>query len=344
MGNENEIVFEDLRGGPEDKPVQVDLDAGLKDKGITTPPAGEAAEAGAGDDDIKLEPLGGAAAVAPDPDDKGDVASKAGEDDDYSKKVKARIQRATRGEKKAKQEASYWEGQARTLAKDSYEREKKSAEGIIERADTLIASTQTSLEEAIEGGKTKDQVRLTAQLTDQKAEKIRAEVTLDNLPPDGNVQPFSGRVEKDTSGDGSKAASWMEDQRDWYGAKGFERQTRLANRLDREVMADGFDPTTDEYFEELDSRIKEKQPNLYDDAEGKPPPDDDNKDKGKKPKSIVAPVGGADDVRRKTSDNKVDLGERDFAVMREFNLDPNDPAVLKEFARNKQEAEAGEAK
>jgi hypothetical protein len=29
--------------------------------------------------------------------------------------------------------------------------------------------------------------------------------------------------------------------------------------------------------------------------------------------------------------------------MREFNLDPNDPEVLKEFARNKQEAEAGEA-
>jgi len=228
---------------------------------------------------------------------------------------------------------------------DSYNSEKKDAERTIERADSAIESTQAELEEAIEGGKTKDQVRLTTRLTDLKADKVKAEFALDALPPDGNVQPFSGKVSSTTDKDSpTKAEDWMSEQSDWYGARGFERQTRLANRIDKEVVADGYDPDTDEYFEELTSRIKEKEPTLFDDGDDAGDDIDDKPDKtrGKK-KSPVAPVDGAEGSRRRTSGNKVELGERDFAVMREFNLDPNDPEVLKEFARNKQEAEAGES-
>ena len=351
MAGEHEIVFEDLRGSQKDEIVQVDLDADSKGDGITRIPDDKSAnDVPKKDDDIKFDSLRGAGdAPAKKPDD--DDASRISEDDAYSKKVKARIQRATRGEKKAKQEASFWEIQARKLAKDGYESEKKISERTIAQADTAIEQAQADLEQAIEDGKSKDQVRLTTRLTDLKADRVRAEVNLDNLSPDGNVQPFSGKVASDRdSSDGNKADAWMSEQEDWYGARGFERQTRLANRLDKEVHADGFDPATDEYFEELNTRIKEKEPKLYDDGGADDLDDIDehgegDKNRGRKKvtkKSPVASVDGLGGNRRRTSGNKVELDEADFENMRRFNLDPNDPEVLKEYARNKLEAEAGE--
>jgi transposase len=341
MAGENEIVFEDLHGSPEKKPLTVDLDADLKDAGIETAPTGQVADDNTGnDDDILIDGLrtadDGIDAVPED--DDTHVAIKTSEDDDYSKKVKARIQRATRATRKEKDRGDYWENQARSLAKDGYDRDKSNASGIIERADSQLADTQSQLEKAIEDGNTKDQVRLTTQLTDQKAAKVRAEVTLENLPQDGNVQPYSGKVDDSTSGDRKKADDWMESHNDWYGARGFERQTRLANRLDKEVFNDGYSPDTEEYFEELDKRIKAKEPKLYDDLDA----DADDADTTPTPRpkrSPVAPVAGADTRRQRSSSSKVQLGEEDFANMRRFNLDPNDPEVLKEYARNKREIE-----
>jgi hypothetical protein len=347
MPPENEIVFEDLHGVNEDEPITVDLDASLKDDGISRAPADEAADDDYDNDDrFRIDELRSAdkddiqvGDIIADPKDDDDVpASKIGADDEYSKKVKARIQRAIRGEKKAKEEASHWETEAKRLAKESYDREKSDHERIIEQADTLIADTQAQLEAAIEDGKTKDQVRLTALLTDQKAAKVQAEYRLDYLAPDGNVQPFSAKVDPTPDTTPTKAAKWIADHDDWYGARGFERQTRLANRLDKEVFTDGFDPGSDEYFEELNARIKEKEPSLFDSQDSLA--DDDKKPTVRRQtRSPVAGVDSVDARRQRSSSSKVELTERDFAVMRQFNLDPKDPEVLKEFARNKREAD-----
>lgn len=340
---ENEIVFEDLRGVSEERPVTVDLDADTKGDGITRTPAGQAADDDGGNDDaLKIDDLrSGDDDPLPEVEDKKSASSDS-VDGDYSKKVKARIQRATRATKTERDRGDYWENEAKRLAKDSYDRDKSSAEQIIAQADTQIESTQAQLKTAIEDGKTDDQVRLTSLLTDQKAAKIQAGFSLDNLSPDGNVQPFSGKVTTKKSDDPSKADDWMESREDWYGAKGFERQTRLANRLDKEVHNDGYDPDTDEYFEELDRRIKAKQPGLYDD--GKDDDDDGagDKSRGRRRSPVAGVDRGTDGRKSSRRGNKVELGEEDFANMRRFNLDPNDPEVLKEYARNKQESDLGD--
>ena len=330
MGQENEIVFEDLHGIVEDESVTVDLDAATKDDGISRAPAVQAADDVAVDDDsIEFSGLRDADA-SPDSDDDDD-ASSGSDDDGYSKKVKARIQRATRGEKKAKQEADYWKNQAENLAKQQSDTSKESLERSVEQATTGIATTLTDLERAVEDGNTKEQVRLTEQLTDQKAEKIQSELLLRDLPESGNLQPFSGKVDSKST-DQSLADKWQDDRADWYKREGFERQTRVANRIDREVFQDGYDPKTPEYFTELDRRMKEKMPDLFDDAA------DDGTTQRRRPKrSPVAPVGGADTARQRSKGSKIQLGEEDFANMRRFGLDPNDPNVLKEYARNKRE-------
>ena len=333
MGTENEIVFEDLHGLNEDKPVEVDLDAGTKDDGITRAPAAQAADDVVVEDDgIVISGLRDADASPASVDDE--AASNASEDDEYSKKVKARIQRATRGEKKAKQEADYWKGQAETLAQQQSTTSKEALERNVEQATTGITTTLTDLERAVEDGNTKEQVRLTEQLTDQKAEKIRSEISLQDLSESGNLQPFSDKVDVDSANE-SLADKWTEGKSDWYKRDGFERQTRVANRIDREVFQDGFDPKTQEYFDELDLRLKEKLPDLFDDVA------DSSAGKPRPKRSPVAPVGGADSSRQRSKNSKVQLGEEDFANMRRFGLNPNDPEVLKEYARNKRETLQG---
>lgn len=335
--SKNEIVFEDLHGINEEDPVEVDLDASRKDDGIQRSPADDAADDGSVDDDgIEISNLRDAKPASSGSDDDDD-ASTTGDDDDYSKKVKARIDREAKAKRKAQDEANYWRQQAENLAKKTSTQSKESIERKVEQATSKIESTLTALDAAIESGNTKDQVKLTSDLTDLKAEKIQAEIELRDLPESGNLQPFDGKV--GLSSEKSLADQWMEDRNDWYGARGFERQTRLANRLDREVFEDGFDPKTAEYFQELDRRIKAKEPDLFDGADDDA--DDDAYDRGKRrPKrSPVAPVtNGDNNKRRGRATGKVELDRSDFANMRRFGLDTNNPEVLKEYARNKREA------
>lgn len=346
---EDQIVFEDLHGLQEKEPVTVDLDADSKDTGIELSPDAQSADTDTGiDDSIQLDGLRSAdvddTLTADTEDGKKKTASSDSEDDDYSKKVKARIQRATRATTKERQRGDYWESQAKEMAKNSYNQEKASLTRVVEQADSQIESTQDQLEAAIEAGNTKDQVRLTTQLNNQTAAKVRSEVALENLSPDGNVQPFDDKVTTDgRKSTESLSDQWMEDRSDWYKMPGFERQTRMANRLDKAVFADGYLPDTPEYFEELDRRIKEKEPTLYDDLDAGADDTDTNDDKGKRKrgKNVVAPVGGNETRHQRSSSSKVELDAEDFATMRQFNLDPNDPEVLKEFARNKREAEQG---
>jgi len=341
MGQENEIVFEDLHGVNEDQPVTVDLDAGKKDDGISRAPAAQAADVDDADDDsMEFEPLHSAPKGAEDDEPEEQAASKASEDDDYSKKVKARIERERRAKQKALDEAGYWKKQAEKLAKDTSERERKSIQSSIEQAVSAIDQVQIDLERAIEDGQTKEQVRLTNKLTDLKADKARAEYSLTDLSDSGNLQPFDGKVSPESTKDSNEADKWINGRSDWYRAAGFERQTRVANRIDKEVYKDGFDPNTPEYFEELDKRIKAQFPDLYDD-DAQNGADSQQPAQRRKPQPVVAPVGG-ENSRQSNRGSKVELGEADFQNMRRFGLDVNDPKVLKEYARNKQEAESGD--
>lgn len=353
--NADDIVFEDLHGANEDESITVDLDAGTKDDGITRTPADQAADVDTGnDDDIKIDNLRSADDADGQVDDDDDASSD-GEDDEYSKKVQARIKREQRAKRKerergdaAERKATFWEKQANDLAKNSYERDKQSLTKTVEQAGSAYTQVQADLKRAIEDGNTDDQVRLTTRLSDLKADKVMAEARLEELSPDGNVQPYDDRLSPE--GETTKptlAKTWMDDRGDWYGAEGFDRQTRLANRLDKEVYADGYRPDSPDYFKELDRRIKAKEPGLYEDLDAAGDDDldrDDDKDtktEQRRGKSVVAPVGGNEARRQRTSSSKVELTERDFATMRQFNLDTNDPEVLKEFARNKREAEQG---
>jgi hypothetical protein len=196
------------------------------------------------------------------------------------------------------------------------------------------------LTEAIEKGDTPAHVRLNGQLTDLKAERIALKYVVDDGDDDGLDDPPATPPRNTELAD-----EWMDTHSDWYGKKGFLKQTRLANRLDKEVHKDGFRPTDEDYFEELDLRLREAAPELFDeDGDPAPPPrNQQHRQAGGKPRS---PVAAADDASRNSNPrgnpNKVDLGPIEFANMRRFGLDPNNKDHLKEYALNKRQTDAEE--
>jgi hypothetical protein len=288
MKKEENIVFEDLDGNP-DAIVEVDLEAD-EEPGIRRRSQETASE----EDD-----------AAPIADSK--PAAKAGEKGGNDE-VDERLRAAQEEARAAREELDRFRAQ-------QADSERAASKEAVNRMVSEIEAVEAQLEEAIEAGDTKKQVRLTSQLTDLKARKLSVESRVEAEP----VKPARN----------PKVEGWMR-RNDWYNQPGKERYTRLTNRLDREVAAEGYDPKSDDYWVELDTRLKREAPELF--AEDKP--------ERKRSGDRVAPVSGdAGGTAKRSTDSRVRLERADFRVMRKFGLDPNNPKHVKEFARNKLEAD-----
>ena len=60
----------------------------------------------------------------------------------------------------------------------------------------------------------------------------------------------------------SNARSWTAEHR-WYQPDGRDRDSRTVRRLDDELVAEGWNPTTSEYWQELTERVKKELPHRY---------------------------------------------------------------------------------
>ena len=99
----------------------------------------------------------------------------------------------------------------------------------------------------------------------------------------------------------------------WFGADGFEEVTSFALGLHQKLVSSGVDPRSDEYFDQIDGRIKAKFPEVF----------GETSDTGrasvapaKKPAAVVAPA------TRSTGVRKVELTPSQAALVKKFNLDP----------------------
>ena len=59
-----------------------------------------------------------------------------------------------------------------------------------------------------------------------------------------------------------KAAAWME-RNNWYDPEGKDADSAVAVKIDEILSSEGWDPTTDDYWEELDKRLTKYLPHRY---------------------------------------------------------------------------------
>jgi len=100
----------------------------------------------------------------------------------------------------------------------------------------------------------------------------------------------------------------------WFGAQGFEEITSYALGLHQKLVNKGVDPRSDEYFEQIDARVKSTFPEVFGGRRDEPSRTVETS--ARKPAAVVAPA------TRTTGAKKVQLTPSQAALIKKYNLDP----------------------
>lgn len=114
-----------------------------------------------------------------------------------------------------------------------------------------------------------------------------------------------------------KAKAWIDEQ-DWWEKD--KILTAATGVIASELEADGFDPGSDDYYSEVNKRLKAEFPTKFKDEEFEEEPE-------RKPRQTLA--GG----RRNPASNKVRLTAEDLALAKKFGMSPE------EWARGKRDVD-----
>ena len=79
------------------------------------------------------------------------------------------------------------------------------------------------------------------------------------------------------------ANGWME-RNDWYDPASNDEDTAIAKVIDRKLTEEGWDPSSEDYWQELDKRLQKRLPHRYTDS-------NDDSPRRSKPRSVVTGSG-----------------------------------------------------
>ena len=232
----------------------------------------------------------------------------------YSDGVKKRIQHFSKGyheERRAKEAALREREEAIRVAQQLMEENKKlqSSQGqtqqvLLEQAkrvvQTEVEDAKRKYREAYESGDADKVVEAQEALT---AAKIKAE-RVNNFKPapvqaeKPVVQPEPQPV-KDTTPVDPKARAWQE-ANPWFGVD--DEMTAVALTVHRKLVEGGVDPTSDEYYERINSRVRQVFPDAF------------NSGKPVRKSSVVAPAS------RSTAPKKIVLTQSQVNIAKRLGL------------------------
>lgn len=246
----------------------------------------------------------------------------------YSEVVKKRINKLTyarRDEQRAK-EAALREKQElervaqvlldenRKLKQQYNEGAKQYAETATSAAEMVLDNARKKLKAAHEAFDTDAIVAAQEELAEAKMRVQQAQyVRQAALQPREEVVQPPQQVSQPTQVD-DKTLRWQA-KNQWFGAPGYEDMTSFSLGLHQKLVHSGVDPRSDEYFEQIDARMRSVFPDFFGSAQSRP------SDTSKRPATVVAP--GA----RSTGVRKVQLTETQVALARKFGLTPQQYAA-----------------
>ena len=103
----------------------------------------------------------------------------------------------------------------------------------------------------------------------------------------------------------------------WFGSDGFEEVTSYALGLHQKLVNSGVDPRSDDYFGQIDARVKSKFPEVFGETDDAPR----NTGAPKKPAAVAAPATRSSGVR------KVQLTPTQIGLAKKFGLTPQQYAA-----------------
>ena len=116
----------------------------------------------------------------------------------------------------------------------------------------------------------------------------------------------------------------------WYGQPGFEEYTSYALGLHHKLVNAGIDPRTDDYFAQIDGRMRKTFPELFGATDTPKSEPANQQEAPAKPTTVVAPAS------RSTGKKTIQLTQRQYDLAKKYGLTPQQYAaeVAKLEARN----------
>jgi len=265
--------------------------------------------------------------------DKGRKPSKPPEEvtdeelENYSEKVKKRINHFSKGyhdERRAKEQALREREAAEAYAKQLIEENKQLKQSSTKNQAALIQSAKRQVEaelnaakrayrDAYEAGETDaiveaQQLLNTAQIRMEKVNTFKEPAIEEETPLQRSYNTVQQQVEAPSTPQitrDEKAEAWR-DENPWFGSD--DEMTAFALGYHNKLVKEGVDPQSDDYYEKINSRMRNVFPDQFDDGIDEP------EEPKKKSSNVVAPA------TRSTSPNKVRLTQSQIAIAKRLNV------------------------
>jgi len=237
--------------------------------------------------------------------------------EDYSDKVRKRIQHFSKGyhdERRAKEEAHRQSQELERVTQQLMEENKKLKGNVTKNQTALLeqAKKNASIEsenakraykEAYESGDSDAVLEAQDSLTNAKLKSERLAnfkipaLQEEETPVPQQVEQIAPAVQVD-----ARAADWQKTN-SWFGDD--DEMTSLALGLHNKLVKQGVSPQSDEYYESIDTRMRQVFPDNFEDTE-----------KPKRRTQVVAPA------TRSTAPKKVTLTRTQVQIARKLGLTP----------------------
>lgn len=156
-----------------------------------------------------------------------------------------------------------------------------------------------------------------AQRKMESLQNVKHQATKQMNQPQQNIQIPDPTVQR-------LAADWM-DRNPWYDPHGKDLDSEITQRIDKKLTEEGYDPTTEDYWDELDDRIKKYMPH-------KPNHEYNQTNvRNQRPRSVVTSSGR--DSTATTKSNEFRLSPDRVAAMKEAGMWDN-PELRQKAIRN----------
>tara|TARA_R110000824_G_scaffold3006_2_gene13873 strand:+ start:1074 stop:2021 length:948 start_codon:yes stop_codon:yes gene_type:complete len=212
-----------------------------------------------------------------------------GEMEDYGKKVQSRIDKLTKrvreSERREQAAIEYAQGVQKDANKVRQKARNLDTGYVSEFAGRVEAETEEAkkaLKAAVELGDSDAQVDAQQKLarlaieservksTQAQRERLKKEMEARGVNPNQPQMPQQPQYQQPPppAPPDPKAESWA-DKNEWFGQD--EPMTLTSFSIHRKLVEEGFDPSSDDYYSEIDIRMRETFPHKFDDRRTSPP-------------------------------------------------------------------------
>ena len=245
----------------------------------------------------------------------------------YSDKVKHRIKELTHArhdERRSKETVMREKQELERLAQHLIEENKSLKKSVNvgqeafvhsskEKAEADIAMARRQYKEAQEAFDTDAIIAAQEALTEAKwnLEKVK-NYRVTPLQEERNEVQIQPRQAQTVQPD-EKSLRWQA-KNQWFGSNGFEEVTSFSLGLHQKLVNSGVDPRSDEYYEQIDARVRSTFPEIFGGGEQK-------RSEARRPSNVVAPAS------RSTTAGKVKLTTTQIELAKKFGLTPHQYAM-----------------